>query len=188
MWGRGDQIWSWRHTGLDPLKFKSFLIQLSLLWTNIWKRTCFVELCLFISHGFPIFFVSHLTSPLQKVYEHHCWTLCTHAQDFPTRLYNTAWPSTKKPERQQHLCEYAPIEYTFCYVSETAVSFLVFTVQLNGHKNSVNASVKAFFLEWVFFHPYKIGCIRTCCRRLSQGFIWGSQSSNNFWYWRHIVW
>jgi hypothetical protein len=105
---------------------------------------------LFITHCFPIFFVSHLTSPLPKVYEHQCWTLCSYAQDFPSRLYNTVWPSTKRPEKQQHLCEYASIEYTFCYVSETAASFLMFPFQVSGHKNALNASIKAFFLERFF--------------------------------------
>jgi hypothetical protein len=122
---------------------------------------------LFITHCFTVFFVSHLTSPLPKVYEDQCWTLCTYAQDFLLRLYNTVWPSTKRSERQQHICEYASIEYTFCYMSETAVSFLMFTFQLSGHKNALNASVKVFFLECFFFHSYKIGCIRT---------------------WHHIVW
>lgn len=93
MWGRGDQMWSWRHTGLDPLKFKSFLIQLWLL------QTYFVELwSLFITHCFPIFFVSHLTSPLLKVSVLNTLYLCSrfslNAIQHSMAQYKEAWKKT----------------------------------------------------------------------------------------------
>jgi hypothetical protein len=115
------------------------------------KANCFVEI-LRVSSSLITFPYSlwaiwplHYRKYMNISAEHSVLMLRMFPQGY-TRQYGPVQRSLK----EQHLCEYASIEYTFCYMSETAVSFLMFTVQLSGHKNPLNASVKAFFLEWVF--------------------------------------